>query len=82
MTVRKNFNFDETTARHLEDLAHKEGKTQTQVVTEAIEQKYRSLNKETKLSILDEVSDVFHGMLTDVDAKAARIEHAMEKYGR
>ncbi len=82
MTVRKNFNFDETTARHLEELAREKGKTQTQVVTEAIEQKYRSLNKDKKLSILDEVSDVFHGMLTDVDAKAAGIEHVMEKYGR
>jgi hypothetical protein len=34
------------------------------------------------LAILDEINDSFHGLLTDVDAKSSRIEHAMEKYGK
>jgi len=82
MTIRKNFNFDEETARHLEELAAMEGKTQTEVVKEAVEKYYKAMNAKQKLAILDEVQDLFHGLLSDVDAKAARIEHAIEKYGK
>jgi hypothetical protein len=82
VTVRKNFNFDEETAKHLEELAAMEGKTQTEVVKEALEARYRVLSAKQKLAILDEVQDTFHGLLTDVDAKASRIEHAIEKYGK
>lgn len=81
MTVRKNFNFDETVAKHLEEIAKEEGKTQTQIAQEAIEERYRQMSNKKKLEIFDEIQDAFHGLLTDVDAKAARIEQAVEKYG-
>ncbi len=38
MTVRKNFIFDSETAEHLEKLAKRDGKTQTQVVRDLIEE--------------------------------------------
>jgi len=82
MTIRKNFLFDDKVAKHLEEIAKAEGKTQTQVVQEAIEEKYKSISIQKKLAILDEIHDSFHGLLTDVDAKFSRLEHAMDKYGK
>jgi len=82
MTMRKNFLFDEQVARHLEEIARAEGKTQTQVTQEAIEEKYRQISTAKKLATLDEIQDAMHGLLVDVDPKAARLEHAVEKYGR
>ena len=82
MTVRKNFLFDDEVAKHLEEIARIEGKTQTQIAQEAIEERYKYISIKKKLAALDEIADSFHGLLTDVDAKAVRIEHAMEKYGK
>jgi len=82
MTIRKNFIFDEKVAKHLEEIAKADGKTQTQIVQEAIEERYKQISIKEKLAIFDEIQDSFHGLLTDVDAKSARIEHAMEKYGK
>ncbi len=82
MTIRKNFNFDDKVAEHLEEIAKAEGKTQTQIVQEMTEERYKQIRIKEKLEILDEIQDSFHGLLTNVDAKAARIEHAMEKYGK
>ena len=42
MAVRKNFAFDEEVARHLEEIARSEKKSQTAVVEELIEARYRS----------------------------------------
>ena len=55
MTVRKNFIFDEETAEHLKKIAEKEGKTQSQVVRELIESKYREYSVEEKLAALDRI---------------------------
>jgi len=82
MTVRKNFIFDSEVAKHIEEIAKLDGKTQTQVVQEAIEERYKEILIQKKLALLDEISDSFHGLLTDVDGKASRVEHAMEKYGK
>lgn len=82
MTIRKNFNFQEETVRQLEELARLNEKTQTQVVQEALEEMYKKIRIKKKLAILDEINDSFHGLLTNVDAKASRIEHVMEKYGK
>ena len=65
MTVRKNFIFDEETAEHLEKLAKREGKTQTQVVKDLIEDEYKIISKEEKLrifkSIVGSMPDAFVG---------------------
>ena len=52
MTVRKNFIFDEETAEHLEKLAKRDGKTQTQVVKDLIEKEYGELSVKEKLDAL------------------------------
>ena len=82
MTVRKNFIFDEDVAEHLKEIAKAEGKTQTQIAQEAIEERYKKISIQKKLDVLDEIYDSFHGLLTNVDSKASRIEHAMDKYGK
>jgi predicted transcriptional regulator len=82
MTIRKNFLFDDEVAKHLEEIAKIEGKTQTQIAQEAIEEKYKSISIQNKLTALDEIFDSFHGLLTEVDSKASRVEHAMDKYGK
>jgi hypothetical protein len=81
VTVRKNFNFDEETAKHLEELAAMEGKTQTEMVREAIEQIYRDKERERKLAALDSIVGILDGKIGDIDAKEARRAYVAEKYG-
>ena len=81
MTVRKNFNFDEETAKHLEELAAMVGKTQTEMVREAIEQIYRDKERERKLAALDSIVGILDGKIGDIDAKEARRAYVVEKYG-
>jgi len=81
VTVRKNFNFDEETAKHLEELAAMEGKTQTEMVQEAIEQIYRDKERERKLAALDSIIGILDGKIGDIDAKEARRAYVVEKYG-
>ena len=77
MTVRKNFNFDETTARHLEELAREKGKTQTQIAVEAIESIYAQNRRQNKKALLNKLSgSVPRGSLVDVDVRAIRTEQA------
>ena len=65
MTVRKNFIFDKETAEHLEELAKRDGKTQTQVVKDLIEDEYQIISKEEKLkafySFAGSMPDAFVG---------------------
>jgi hypothetical protein len=77
MTVRKNFLFRDEVARHLEEIARREGKTQTQVVQEAIETTYGKSEKERKLEALEALTDSFHGELTDVDIRQVRTDKAL-----
>jgi predicted transcriptional regulator len=79
MTVRKNFNFDDEVAKHLEELASIEAKSKTDVVQEAVELKYGKLEIQKKLDALEALTDSFHGLLTDVDAKEARVERALRR---
>jgi predicted DNA-binding protein len=55
MSVRKNFIFDEETAEHLEKLAKRDGKTQTQVVKDLIEDEYKEVSKKEKLEAFDRI---------------------------
>jgi len=79
MTIRKNFIFDENVAKHLEELAKLENKTQTQTIQELIEQKYKELEKKRKLEILNEVQNAFSGQLTNIDAKEALTQRALSR---
>ena len=80
MTVRKNFLFDDEVAKHLEELAKAEGKTQTQITQEAIEERYKTIEIKKKLEALDRIAGSFSGLIGDVDAKEARRAHVLEKY--
>ena len=82
MTIRKNFLFDEEIAKNLAEIAKLKGQTQTQTIQEFIKEEYKKISIKKKLATLDEIEDAFHGLLTNVDAKSSRIEHAMEKYGK
>ena len=82
MTIRKNFLFEQNVAEHLAEIAKLEGKTQTQIAQEAIEERYKHISIKKKLAILDEIKDSCHGQLTNVDAKTSRKERVMEKYGK
>lgn len=79
MTIRKNFLFDEEIARHLEEIAKLEGKTQTQTIQEFIENAYKQISVKKKLAALDELSGSFSGLLVDVDAKDASVERAVRR---
>ncbi len=82
MTVRKNFHFDDEVARHLEEIAKLEGKTQTQITQEAIEQMYKKISIKKKLALLDEIAGSLTGKIGNIDAKEARMAHVLEKYGK
>ena len=82
MTIRKNFLFDEEIARHLEEIAKLEGKTQTQTIQEFIEQAYKQIAIKKKLAALDELAGSLTGKLGNVDAKEARTQHVLEKYAQ
>jgi len=53
MTVRKNFVFDEETAIHLEELSKREKRSQTALVQELIEKRYRSQKVKKRLEAFD-----------------------------
>jgi len=82
MTIRKNFLFDDDVARHLEEIAKAEGKTQTQIAQEAIEERYKKISIEKKLEALARITGSFSGLIGDMDAKDARRKHVLEKYGK
>ena len=82
MTVRKNFIFDDEVAKHLEEIAKAEGKTQTQIAQEAIELRYKETQKKMKLDALDRIKGSFNGKIGNIDAKEARMAHIMDKYAQ
>ena len=77
MTVRKNFNFDEETAKHLEELAKAEGKTQTEITQEAIEKVYKEKARERKLQALQKLKQTPAAHIGDIDIRQARIQKAL-----
>ena len=80
MTIRKNFLFDDEVAKHLEEIAKAEGKTQTQIAQEAIEEKYKTISRKRKLEALEALKGSLNGKIGDIDAKEARRQYITEKY--
>ena len=79
MTVRKNFNFDEETARHLEEKAKRESKTQTQYLEELIEKDMQEEKRAKRLKALEALAgSAPAGSLVDVDIRQIRIEKALK----
>ena len=81
MTIRKNFLFEQKIAEQLEEIAKAEGKTQTQIAQEAIEERYKKIKMKKKLEALERLAGSLTGKIGDVDAKEARHAYVSEKYG-
>ena len=74
MTIRKNFLFDEEVAMHLEEIAKVEGKTQTQLVQEAVEDRYKIIKQKKKLEALAKLAGslVLNEVDDDTNSKRAK----------
>ena len=81
MTIRKNFLFDEETARKLERLAKNKNKTQTEIVKKAIDLLEKEEKKKLRLEALDKLAGSLTGKIGNIDAKEAKAQYIMEKYG-
>ncbi len=80
MTVCKNFLFDDDVARHLEEIAREEGKTQKQIAQEAIEQRYETIKQKRRMEAFRAlVGSVPESSLKDVDIKGIRAERAIHR---
>lgn len=79
MTIRKNFLFDKEIARHLEEISKEEGKTQTQAVQEAIENKYKYIKQKKKLEIFNSIVNSCNGDIGDIDIKKIKEEKAFNR---
>ena len=78
MTIRKNFNFNEETAKYLEEKAKRDKKTQTQYLEELIEKDLREEKRKKRLDALDKLAGcVPAGSLVGVDIRQIRIEKAL-----
>ena len=78
MTIRKNFLFEEEVAKHLEELAKVEGKTQTQIVQEMTEERYRQIRKKKKLEALEKLKHSPSANIGDIDIQQIRTEKALK----
>ena len=78
MTIRKNFLFEQEVAKHLEELAKAEGKTQTQIVQEMTEERYRQIRKKRKLEALEKLKNSPAANIGDIDIQQIRIEKALK----
>ena len=58
------------------------GEIEEKVLQEVIKKRYKDKLIQKKLALLDEVSDSFHGLFTEVDSKSVRIKHAVEQYNQ
>ena len=79
MTVRKNFNFNEETAKYLEEKAKQEKKTQTQYLEELIEKDLREEKIARRLAALEKLKGSASGRIGDIDLKQVRIDRAMRR---
>ncbi len=79
MTIRKNFNFNEETAKHLEEKAKRDKKTQTQYLEELIEKDFREEKRKRKLIALEKLKGSLSGKIGDIDLKQIRIERAVHR---
>jgi macrodomain Ter protein organizer (MatP/YcbG family) len=63
-TVRKNFVFDATVAKHLEELAESMGKSLNKTVQELVEERYKEIEKQHKLALFTSLIGSGNGLFT------------------
>ena len=78
MTIRKNFLFEQEIAKHLEELAKAEGKTQTQIVQEMTEERYGQIRKQKKLHALSKLKNSPSANIGNIDLKQIRTDKALK----
>lgn len=78
MTIRKNFLFEQEVAKHLEELAKAEGKTQTQIVLEMTEERYKKIQKKKRLDALEKLKNSPAANIGEIDIRQMRNEKALK----
>jgi len=78
VTIRKNFNFKEETAKHLEEKAKREAKTQTQYIEELIEKDLREEKRAKRLAALEKLKNSPAANIGDIDIREMRTERALK----
>lgn len=78
MTIRKNFNFNEETAKHLEEKAKREAKTQTQYIEDLIEKDIQEEKRAKRLAALEKLRNSPAANIGDIDIREMRIEKALK----
>ncbi|NKQ41859.1 MAG: hypothetical protein HF962_09885 [Sulfurovum sp.] len=78
MTIRKNFNFNEETAKHLEEKAKREAKTQTQYIEDLIEKDIREEKRAKRLAALEKLKNSPAANIGDIDIREMRTEKALK----
>ncbi len=78
MTIRKNFNFNEETAKHLEEKAKREAKTQTQYIEDLIEKDIEEEKRAKRLAALEKLKNSPAANIGDIDIREMRIEKALK----
>ena len=78
MTIRKNFNFNEETAKHLEEKAKREAKTQTQYIEDLIEKDIREEKRAKRLAALEKLKNSPAANIGDIDIREMRTERALK----
>jgi predicted DNA-binding protein len=74
MTVRKNFLLDDEIAKHLEEIAKKENRTQTDVIKTMIEEKYEKYSIQEKLEAFRSIVPMASGSLVGKSIQSIKTE--------
>ena len=78
MTIRKNFNFEDETARAIEEIAKEEGITQTEAVKQAIELLRIVRKRKKRLEALERLKNSPSANIGDIDIRQIRTEKALK----
>jgi len=73
-TVRKNFLFDETIARYLEELAKDSQTSMTALIQEMIEERYDTIRVKKRLQALDKIVGSASGLFVDKSIQSIKAE--------
>jgi predicted DNA-binding ribbon-helix-helix protein len=70
--VRKNFVFEGSTAKHLEEMAKKSKKSMTALVQEMIEERYKEVKVKERIEAFNAIDGSATGLLTDFSIQSVK----------
>ncbi|MDQ1340550.1 MAG: hypothetical protein QG567_1707 [Campylobacterota bacterium] len=76
MTIRKNFLLDEEIVKHLQEIAKRQSTTQTDVIKNIIEEKYKEISMQEKIEAFDSMTLFPSGALADKSIQSIKAEMA------